>query len=371
MGKVLSFVVLCIINFTVCRTAMSLDEGRSLDNLIPIRYVSLLVNGDDCVFPLRKFLNWEKTAAIVGWSNSLGKTFFSATLAEMNSRTFLPSVNEEGFIEWFAVPFGNFGLIKGLQRSTGQEGCQYEDMACLGERHTELIKELPFLFKDLDYLFRGYNKTRLNDDCLSGIPYYIPKWLGGLGLNPSTFYKEMISKEQRQQAYLIFSEYQNSKPVSVSGLKDSLLDSIIAKQYELNFKNLEPTGKHSLSTSFTKLITWEEELVDLYDENLTVYNLLAEWNWRSKSIFELLQGKEFNLGETPVHDANIGALSRKKIKTSFRHNGKLWCTAYRKLKEKIPKLFWHKIWHQKDDDLLLVVEKSRAREHRFLLDGCW
>jgi len=73
MGKILSFVVLCIINFSMCRKALEIDQGK----VISMGNFPGLINGDDCCFRIKKFETWVGMTACVGLFNSIGKTFYS------------------------------------------------------------------------------------------------------------------------------------------------------------------------------------------------------------------------------------------------------------------------------------------------------
>jgi hypothetical protein len=373
MGKILSFVVLCIINFTVCRLSMTLDRGGDLTELIPINLCSLMVNGDDCVFPLRDFEIWEKVSSVVGWKNSVGKTFFSDEFAEMNSRTFL---RKESFgNSFYEVPFINFGLLKGLQRSTGCDSSVYEELTCLGARHTKLVENLDPFYKGLDFLFKKFNARHLKSDVLMGIPYYIPEWLGGLGMDPGPDYQLMISDRQRQQALYIFQNMASSKPIKVSGLHESLLNELVEKFYRQFLPMKELTYKYHVLETEESVPTFLEQ------ENRDVYNHLLEHFWRSKAIYELLQGKEFNeedqfdpiLVESfrkkfgtgqPVEaicDVNFSTLCAKKVRKQFKTNSLIWLTAFEKAAY-TEKMFWHKLWHQPQLENFAVVTKSKERD---------
>jgi hypothetical protein len=262
------------------------------------------------------------------------------------------------------------------------------------------------IYNQLDFLFKRFNHKNLTSKSLTGIPYYIPKWLGGLGMDPGPDFVKMIDKRQRQQAYYIYSKLKDVKPTSVAGLKESLLDELITKYYKFSFK------KHQIEADFEypfhTLETEEQEDVELITENLRVSIDLLEHFWRTKSLRDLLQGKEFNMDDQfdpekvelykkrfhikeiteaeilqdenvlldstraclAVDDMNIGALSEKRVREAYRHNSRIWLAAFRNANYS-ENMYWHKLWHQPQPSNLAVIQKSKDRDFQPILDAAF
>jgi hypothetical protein len=399
MGKVLSFVVLCIINAAVCRKSKELDaSGNRIP--IPLKHFKAQINGDDCVFTLRSFDSWEKTCKCVGLENSVGKTFFSRAFIEMNSRTYILNHNhpdvvhltEEGTgngvvssllnLRFDLVPFVNFGLLKGLVRSSAvdDEETRFERIACLGECHTDLLTHNHHFYKELDFLFKRYNKDLLDDVQLTGIPYYVPKWLGGLGLDPGAEPWDKISLTQRKCASIIYSEIREmgKRPQHVSINKTCLVhDEVLEILDEIKASaGLEPVRHQKLELE-------TGEIVDLESENAAVYTDLVEHVWRHAQIDATIKTDrdesildcdslvdslevEFSRQIMTKSDLQI-CLSKRKIKRALRKNRYLWMSAYERHFNLSSTINWHKIWSTPRkwfDGFLPIVRADSVRDQR-------
>jgi hypothetical protein len=390
MGKVLSFVTLCIVNATVCRKALELDAQR----FIALKDFPGLINGDDCCFPIKDPNHWVRCSAMVGLKNSIGKTFFSRNFIEMNSRTFvldrsrsiplpsgdivLPRFNE--------VPFVNFGLVKGMVRSQQCDGdCNtVERLTSLGECHTEMVKGLDFSYDFLDALFREENAQVLEREEMVGIPYYIPKWLGGLGMSAGPRFFEKISFEQRCQASVIFQNFGQARPKKISSKKTCLLDSRIESLEEDLAKKL---NVEFVEGEFKTLELQSGLRTDLEKENQLAYTALVEVMWRNMELVDLKTdlllhwdpdtrvnngvpyvrpGEEREYAQfTKLHTTMSfhDFQSSRKISSDFRRNGKLWRAAYGKIQQvPIQPLSWTKLWHEKQRGFLPIILSSAVRD---------
>jgi len=211
MGSVTSFPVLCLVNAIVCRYAMEFGAGRK----IPLTGLSggrarLLINGDDCLFVTNELgrRTWERVAAFVGLSPSIGKVFWSRAFCNVNSTNFLYRPDEPEQQPWsrdggskppsalevsqgrivlrqqpyLLTRFVNLGLVLGYKRSGGAVGradiC--DSAETLGSRHRELHETCPpELWERVHACFLRHNAKALEDIRL---PYYIPESLGGVGM---------------------------------------------------------------------------------------------------------------------------------------------------------------------------------------------
>jgi len=370
MGKILSFVVLCIVNLTVCRKAIELDRKCE----ILCKNFPGLINGDDCCFPLRRIEHWVGTSAMVGLFNSIGKTFKSKEFVEMNSRTFLITSNEltENYrkdLKFTEVPFVNFGLMKGMVRSASTEekpGIKsnpeaerkrdvIEATSRMGWCHKELTKGFSFFYDDLDYLFKSYHNKYLLSKELAGIPFYIPFWLGGLGLDPGPDFEKKITLDQLKCAREIYQNMnkKNKRPQSVCLSKTCLIDDIISKYTNKYAKELDLTLE---IPDFQTLISQDEDVnYNLLMENQKVYSSLVEYVWRDKPLSEFF---------TIIDDNFISVSARLSIRKLMK-NQKLWLNAYNKSKHVDMKpLEWYKLWHQKQNKVLPLVLEDPVRSYK-------
>jgi hypothetical protein len=368
MGKVLSFVVLCLLNFSVCRLAYELDSG------IPctIKEFPGLINGDDVFFPIRSVQTWVQCAGMVGLVNSIGKTFVSRPgetgkrcrcFIEMNSRSFIVECSNLDDLQFFEVPFINFGLMKGLIRSENTaDSTIISQTACaiakMGACHSELTLGFDSIFDELDYLFRGYHRTFLESDLLRGVPFYIPKWLGGLGLNPGPRYYERIPEIHRKGASVLFSKYDDIKkrPKAIVDAKTCMIDDLITK-------NVKDTLEHynaPIEVHHQDLEGPDGIIYDLKHENIKVYNLLVEEVWRTE-----WEQTFFVQHKNKKSASAFKKESEKLVAKKLRHNSKLWTDAHAvALNTHVQPLPFHKLWHRKFDSywpLFLIDESTKNR----------
>jgi len=346
MGKVLSFVILCILNFTVCRLAKEIDENKP----IPIDRFHGLINGDDVFFSLKNWKLWEACSGIVGLKNSVGKTFLSKAgtrcFIEMNSRTVIVDSLNPRRLEFHMVPFINFGLVKGLIRSENKKEVRILDemantISKMSSCHNELVTGFDIIYDDLDYLFKGYHKKFLDHELLNGIPYYIPKWLGGLGLNPGPNYQQKISDTHRRAASVIFSQFDDIKkrPKSIADPKVCYIDDIITRSVR---KELELCHA-PLEVPFQSIEDQSGNLKNLKEENLIVYNKLVEQVWKSEWASEFFAIRKKKKDATTFQEKSKLEMIRK-----MHFNQKLWISAHAvALNTFVKPLPYHKLWHQK------------------------
>ena len=392
MGKILSFVTLCIINAAVCRKAVEID-ALPFRKFVPLKRFEGLINGDDCCFKLVHFSSWEKVSRCVGLENSIGKTFFSPDFIEMNSRSFVIDVNHPEYgilsdgcrfgLHFLETPFVNFGLLKGFVRSSSVklDDIRFERICSLGECHTDLVKENYHFYTELDFLFKRFNRDLLEDPLLSAIPYYVPKWLGGLGLDAGPVPSEKISHTQRVQASLIYENIEIDRPKHVTGNKTCLIHEEVQR---LQDELLTKYGLTKTQHTVVELETGEE--VSLAIENQRVYTMLAERAWKSLRLDQIKTDiedkKPFEI--TPqlaklevIYSQKIESksvrqllLSKKEIHRRLKFNRSIWSKSFNLAlgqpnRQPLP---WRKFWHQKQKGYLPIVVACAVRDmkHRVL-----
>jgi len=196
MGSITSFPVLCLANAALCRWAMELASKKK----ILLRDAPLLVNGDDCAMRgtenLYRF--WHTITDAAGLTESIGKTYFTREFVDINSTSFLREVEPHNVVTASGkirpsylrlTRYVNLGLLKGLKRSGVKTGAISEAVglidlteACnnVGARARDLIDNTPErLVESAMKVFINYHKELLDRVHL---PWYIPEWLGGLGI---------------------------------------------------------------------------------------------------------------------------------------------------------------------------------------------
>jgi len=214
MGSIISFIFLCLANGALCRYAMEISDGDSLritDREIDGSSLArLLINGDDCVFIGKIgliFDIWESITAFGGLESSVGKTFESREFMTINSCQYAygedlrpwedlgtsePNLYEE-------IKYVNLGLVYGQKK----DGVRGKPFYRLGAICRDLHRTCPAEYYDLAFglFLKNARKRRYKEHSKDGkftqvedffgciqnadVPYFLPEWLGGLGLIPS------------------------------------------------------------------------------------------------------------------------------------------------------------------------------------------
>jgi hypothetical protein len=289
MGSVVSFPFLCMANAALCRYALEVSSKkrfRVVDRYIPKHLLApLLVNGDDCVFRGKVdvlFTNWEKITSFGGLESSVGKTFKSRKFLTINSVCYKyrdPTWQEaSGLYEYdlyHQLKYVNLGLVYG-QKKNGDTGKGFYQ---LGAIHRDLARTCPpeYFVQASEMMIKKASKPRYivqrDDDTgkvikidglplvkldffadirNSELPWYIPEWLGGLGLVPfkegcvttgtlmeAAFIRDRLNSDLSVRKFSDLSTWQMHRMVQ-SDLSDyRFLDN-------QNFKFVEKDGEISL-----------------------------------------------------------------------------------------------------------------------------
>jgi len=143
---------------------------------------------------------WSTITRYFGLEESLGKTFVSRRFVNINSTNYIYNNEEPALIQvarsqesgdislktrvqpYQLVKYVNMGLMSGLKRSQGVIGLgdQGDPRTNLAARAKALLHFTPERLKEAVYQ-RFINKHRSILDKLR-IPWFIPEWLGGVGL---------------------------------------------------------------------------------------------------------------------------------------------------------------------------------------------
>jgi hypothetical protein len=204
MGSVTSFPILCIINAALTRWAMEIGENRSLK----LDRLRLLINGDDVVFPINKIGEeaWKSITSAAGLEESVGKSFYSEYFLTINSREYLVhDISLGNKVELREIKHMNMGLLSGMER-----GSSKITLSNIGSFHSEMIQQCPesWLTK-ANLLFIIKNRSLL--DTAGCIPWYMPKWLGGIGLTPWT--ENQRSLKDRRRALTVLRNIDQLRPI--------------------------------------------------------------------------------------------------------------------------------------------------------------
>jgi len=280
MGSIMSFPVLCIINAAMCRWSLEIALNKPLQ----LTQCPLLINGDDVAMKTTEFgyLLWKKITTRVGLTESIGKTFFSKEFVQINSRNFLYKedstktitvTNSKGESKIRSMPYSmiqfiNWGLVSGLKRS-GKAGLN--DLTnphdTIGARARQLQKLTPpELFNDLYRVFINKQRSWLEK---TRIPWFIPEWLGGLGLPINSEFTP--SETDLRIAHLILINWRKERPVSIAHQEAKWKTRIIAEK-----KMPEPyyaTQKDANTDNYEKFLGLK--CLDLlFDSNISLADLM-------------------------------------------------------------------------------------------------
>jgi hypothetical protein len=267
MGSVVSFPILCLINYALCRWVLELDYGRTFNSrgrASSTNFPPLMINGDDCVLRGSSQLEnvWNTLCPYFGFQASPGKCYFSQEFLQINSLTFMitsPEMNiyydivsksyftftdetemdvcaPEGSIMreifYLEIPFINMGLLNNMTRSSS--GGKEESIAdqvlgvceTIGSRCQRLVEQAPAQLREtLINEFIKRNKSTLSDKRIDRIPWHLSPVFGGLGL-PCSENNVPSNKDRRIAQYMIdhdswhgkFKSYKQKSEVPLSDL---------------------------------------------------------------------------------------------------------------------------------------------------------
>ena len=178
MGSITSFPFLCLANITLIRVAYEHAHKETCS----IQRLPAWINGDDCLtryspdsdFPIY----WRNAGEVMGFQESVGKTYDSERMASINSRFFM--LQDNGM--WKMINYVNVRIVKGQKRSTSVGGSDDSNspLANAGARHREALHCAgDILCRPVNQYFLYQQKSIL--DKFTG-PWFLPTWAGGLGL---------------------------------------------------------------------------------------------------------------------------------------------------------------------------------------------
>jgi hypothetical protein len=200
MGSPMSFPILCIANFVATCVGLDVDPVSYLEPCSPI-----LVNGDDIAFICHqdKYSHWKEVVSSIGLTPSIGKNYFSRDFVIINSECRVPVLGTPiavggdktrgeldtkmylvPSVAWKLIPFVNLSLLWGYEKKgteAGQSVLGKLNWWDLGYRCQQLMKGIEHGYDRIHHSFRNIHQEIL-DKVPSGISYYLPATLGGVGL---------------------------------------------------------------------------------------------------------------------------------------------------------------------------------------------
>jgi hypothetical protein len=194
MGNILSFPILCIINFATWIDANRSGPYSEIVNgaiqrghftIAEMKQLPLRINGDDILFyaPRDVYENWRSRLPVYGFKPSLGKNYYSNQFFTINSQLF----TKEGRVlrpEWSAFQTDYYRLRKQSLR-LGEDVVPSDPRTVLPRIQDQLRASVP----EAD--FPGLNRSWIRctsdllTECFPGLNWFLPLDQGGLGLDAS------------------------------------------------------------------------------------------------------------------------------------------------------------------------------------------
>lgn len=202
MGSVLSFPVLCAVNF--CLYWQALEERLAcrktgFEGVRP-EAVPVLVNGDDFLAPMEQdlYVAWVDIPPRHGLKFSVGKSYKSKCFAMINSRQFRV-ILADGKVLFREVLFTNLGLVTGQSKVSGR---QAEWDRPLSQIYNDVVgsAQSPELITALFIRYHKEDIARATDN--GNYNLFLPTTSGGLGFDP-TFAKFDVTPFQRRYATFV------------------------------------------------------------------------------------------------------------------------------------------------------------------------
>jgi len=174
MGSILSFPILCAVNFCTYWYSMMEYTGNFVDPwTLPV-----LVNGDDILFRTNQdhYQLWIKALGKVDFALSQGKNYVHNTVLMINSELYYNPASSK-FIK---LEFNNVGLLTGQSKVTGRTGVRTKPLYAIWN---ELLPGLRNPLRGLKR-FIHYSREMVERITLTGkYNLFVPPYRGGLGFN--------------------------------------------------------------------------------------------------------------------------------------------------------------------------------------------
>lgn len=226
MGNILSFPILCLVNLSAYLTAVrcagpgassfmylrdrsktvyqAVDDGlqRGYMTREELDQLPVLINGDDVLFqaPQELYAVWLKTVGYFGFKPSMGKNYYSDEFFTVNSELY----TRDGFRSrpwWGGFETDLIRLRQEIRFETGEDVLQADMRRVLPKmqawlRETVSAESWPVTNK---LWLNTYHNAGILEP-YSGLNWFIPVELGGMGLDPSGFDGFEVTYAQRKLA---------------------------------------------------------------------------------------------------------------------------------------------------------------------------
>jgi hypothetical protein len=186
-----------------------------------------MINGDDSAARAKTtyYGLWKNIAGAVGLIESIGKTFRSREFVNINSTNYLRCeprefkyMKDDGTVvlrqmPFKEVPFINLGIVYGNKRSGVMNLNDQSHPATTLASHARTLERQtpPDLWEAVYETFLLRNKEMMT---MTRLPWFIPEWLGGLGLPIMGRHKP--SELDLRMAQQILFNWKKKKPISIA-----------------------------------------------------------------------------------------------------------------------------------------------------------
>jgi len=175
MGSLLSFPILCLVNFALWRHAREQTLGRACNGQgLGGREDWVLINGDDIGFcaEQKMYSYWQTCVRLGGLKPSLGKNYYCDEFITLNTLMFSYSVTMKKLTK---IEFVNLGMLQ-----TPGQSSLLENQDALGSMHDDFVRGCSDKVA-ASGIFISEHKQLLK---MSWRNLYGPRELGGLGACP-------------------------------------------------------------------------------------------------------------------------------------------------------------------------------------------
>lgn len=302
MGSVTSFPILCIINAAVTRWSMEINEDRD----IPLANLNAGINGDDVVMRTERGIEktYETVAASAGLLLSVGKTFYHTDFFNINSRSYVvleKPLDIKVDIDWgrwsesekqafqelgitqverkqpfVKTSFVNMGQLLGLKRSEDQSKSakKFDDLASRAfspaARAKDILQETPTSV--LEKVWKFYKRANREFFKSTRLPWYMPVWIGGLGL-PRILPEDQNSELDLRLAQKIIFDWKKRRPTNLSADSPWQIRKIVRDRLP---SPVETIDREATGVAAFKRLTQLATVNLLFDEDLELKDVYKE-----------------------------------------------------------------------------------------------
>lgn len=214
MGHPLSFPLLCVVNVVCLKQtvqdwiteATSKKERKRRKQVGHFIFRTAIINGDDICFRGNEFLfqRFQEVTKQLGLQKSIGKCYLSKSFCTINSQVF--RLIKGGITR---IGYVNFNILNG---SPGKERVVATPSGC-ANGFNKMFTHCPEAKECLPLLFDRFKNQKNKDRVISGSHgkkwfhfrpnWFLPRELGGLGINPQCRTKKEPLRPSRRQRLMM------------------------------------------------------------------------------------------------------------------------------------------------------------------------